>query len=686
MVHFSSSSFLTTTTAVLGLTASTLTMMPHRGVNAASLTPPPPKSKYPPPSMASFSGPSKATAPVDVGDDSFNNNLFNNLNKAWTKLQIDASATMFGLTRNVLDSSGIMTADSTIIIKDQLQQTIYSSAQTSSDLLHAVLVPTLQPAPTPSPLDLRVVESEHWPITTYLIATMIDPAYNDHATHAYVGPCNLSQYDLGWFYGFFYADQFLQSSYAPICLPRTDTSVNFWHAPRQFISNIMTNDHEQEFYDSFLPMTDLQNATSQFGADQLDSIMQWLYNDLPTVVMNWLFNKIKTIKQWLIQYGWPLIMTLSEYCSGLATATYQVMIKSFGTARNWLIAFICNGFQNLYEFGCNVITILEKVWDRTDMFLRRRNTTTLMETMKRIREMWDEHDVAMMTSGHGYGIGTTTAAVNGGGGNNNNGGSSPTMSNQDRMETNIKQVLDAVEQGGWYVNYRVLGIDSWTVNPDQIKIAYYKRALWVHPNWNTARGTHEAMRAVNAAYKALHSGIATAFLVVIMGAALVGLFCFEQKRQKVNLRKTAVPTARSNQSEDCRGQQAAVVKDILDAINGQGTVFEKHCRVLGTCRAATPAEVKKAYHKRSLQVHPDKNKAPGANKAFRAVKEASIICADYAKHRTVTADVQIMIEIVVVQAMWVVKDAYNSCADYATHRTVTADIQIMIEIVVVQVS
>jgi DnaJ domain len=672
MVRFSSS-FLTTT-AALGLTASSLTMMPH-GVNAASLTPPP-KSMYPPPSMASFSGPSKATAPVE-GDDSFNTQLlFNNLNKAWTKLQIDASATMFGLTRNILDSSGIiMTTDFTIAIKDQLQQTIYVSAQTSSDLLHAVLAPTLQPAPTPSPLDLRVViESVHWPITTYLIAKMIDPVYNEYATHAYVDPCNLSQYDLGWFYGHFLADQFLQSSYAPVCLPRTtDTSVNFWYAPRQFISNIMTNDHEQEFYETFLPMTDLQTATNQFGADQLDSILQWLYNDLPTVVMHWLFNNIEFTKQRLIQYGWPLLMTLSEYCFKIATATYQVMMESFGMARDGLIAFIRNGFRNLYEFRCIVITILEKVWDRTDMFLRRgnttthmflrrRNTTTTMETLKRIREIWDEHEV-MRTSGHGYGIDTTTAAAVNGGGGNNNGGSNPPMSPQDRMETNIKQVLDAVEKGGWYVHYRILGIDNWTVNPDQIKNAYLKRTLWVHPNWNTAHGTHEAMRAVNASYKALQSGIFAAFVVAILGAALVGVVCYKQKRQKVNLRKTAV------WFENCHGQQAAVVKEVLDAKYGRGTVFEKHCRVLGTRRAATPAEVKKAFHKRSLQVHPDKNNAPDAGKAFRAVKAANIICADYATHRTMTADVQIMIEIVVVQAMWMVKDAYNVC----THRAGTAN-------------
>jgi DnaJ domain len=348
--------------------------------------------------------------------------------------------------------------------------------------------------------------------------------------------------------------------------------------------------------------------------------------------MHWLFNKIEFTKQWLIQYGWPLIMTMSEYCSGLATA----MIESFGTARDGSVTFLRNCFMKMMEYSCTIMAILEKVWDRTIWFIR--------------------HWMTMLMDKFGRHRASETAAA---------------MSPQDRQET-IKQVFDAVERGGWYVHYRVLGISGWTVNPNQIKKAYINRAFWAHPNWNTAHGAQEAMRAVNASFKALQSGIAAVFLVVILGAALVGVVCFKQKRQKENLRKTAA------WFEDYHGQHAAVVKAVLDAKYGRGTVFEKHCRVLGTRTAATPAEVKKAYHKRSLQVHPDKNKAPDAGKAFRAVKAANIICADYATHRTVTADVQIMIEIVVVQAMWMIKDAYNVC----THRAGTANAPTVIHCVI----
>jgi DnaJ domain len=473
MVRFSSS-FLTTAAGVLGLTASSLTMMPH-GVNAASLTPPP-KSKYPAPSMAyPASGPLKATAPVE-GDDSLNtlfnnlNTLFNNLNDAWTQFQIDGSVTDFNIINDQLEQT--MKEAYHQLVQDSAD-TIYSSAQTSSDLLRAVLAPALQPVPTPSPLDLRV-DPDHWPITTYLIAKMIDPAYNEHATHAYVDPCNLSPYDLGLFYGLFFADHFLQSSHAPVCLPRTDTSVNIWYAPRQFITNIMTNDNEQEFYDTFLPMSELKGATSQFGADQLDSFMQWLYNDLPTVVTHWLFNKIESTKKRLIQFGWPLVTTLREYCFSMTTA----MIESFGKARDGLVAFPRDWYMKVTEYSCGVITTLVKAWDQAVVSIRRWITTMRMDK-------YGSHRAA-------------DTAVNGGG--------SPTMSPDDRQETNVKQVLDAVKRGGWYVHYHVLGIDSWNATPDQIKKAFNKRALWVHPDLNTAHGSHEAMRAVNAAHQALSWG------------------------------------------------------------------------------------------------------------------------------------------------------------------------------------
>jgi curved DNA-binding protein CbpA len=44
--------------------------------------------------------------------------------------------------------------------------------------------------------------------------------------------------------------------------------------------------------------------------------------------------------------------------------------------------------------------------------------------------------------------------------------------------------------------------------------------------------------------------------------------------------------------------------------------------LLGVDRSATKEEVKKAYHKRALLVHPDKNKAPGAEEGFKALANA----------------------------------------------------------------
>ncbi|XP_055607036.1 dnaJ homolog subfamily B member 14-like [Uranotaenia lowii] len=56
--------------------------------------------------------------------------------------------------------------------------------------------------------------------------------------------------------------------------------------------------------------------------------------------------------------------------------------------------------------------------------------------------------------------------------------------------------------------------------------------------------------------------------------------------------------------------------------------------VLGITKEATDAEIKKAYKKLALQLHPDKNKAPGSVEAFKAIGNAVAILTDAEKRKS----------------------------------------------------
>lgn len=83
-----------------------------------------------------------------------------------------------------------------------------------------------------------------------------------------------------------------------------------------------------------------------------------------------------------------------------------------------------------------------------------------------------------------------------------------------------------------------------------------------------------------------------------------------------------------NQSQHCTPDQLAAVARIEQCEAGC------HYCVLGISATATQREVKQAYHKQSLRVHPDKNGYVGAETAFKRVSEAFEVLGDVNRRTT----------------------------------------------------
>ncbi|EDV94660.1 dnaJ homolog subfamily B member 12 [Drosophila grimshawi] len=94
--------------------------------------------------------------------------------------------------------------------------------------------------------------------------------------------------------------------------------------------------------------------------------------------------------------------------------------------------------------------------------------------------------------------------------------------------------------------------------------------------------------------------------------------------------KDSGPRKRVN--SDSRSHAPEYTTSQLEAVR-QIKKCKDYYEVLGVSKTATDSEVKKAYKKLALQLHPDKNKAPGSVEAFKALGNAAGVLTDAEKRK-----------------------------------------------------
>ena len=101
------------------------------------------------------------------------------------------------------------------------------------------------------------------------------------------------------------------------------------------------------------------------------------------------------------------------------------------------------------------------------------------------------------------------------------------------------------------------------------------------------------------------------------------------KRQAANKMIQKLRNLPMENEEDSRGRYTQEQVEAVKRIRKCKNYYE----ILGVSKDLSESELKKSYRKLALAFHPDKNSAPGASEAFKAVSNTYAVLSDAEKKR-----------------------------------------------------